>query len=108
MPFLNKPVTWISLVLAILMHSSVQAAMVTTPDIVLDSERSRVIQMLDREEVREQLKEMGVDHAAAERRVNQMTAEELAELNGQIDALPAGAASTTELLLIIIIIIILI
>ena len=108
MPLLNKPLTWISLALAILMYSSVQAAMVGTPDIVLDSERSRVIQMLDREEVREQLKEMGVDHASAQQRVNQMTAKELAELNGQIDKLPAGAASTTELLLIIIIIILLI
>lgn len=108
MSFLNKPVTWIGMLLLLFMQTNAQAAMVGTSDMLLQSERSRLIQMMDRKEVKQQLMDMGIDHQAAQQRVNQMTGEELAELNGQIAELPAGAASTTELLLIIIILVLLI
>jgi hypothetical protein len=49
---------------------------------------------------------MGIDPLTAKARVSQMTDEEVAQLNGRIAELPAGAGvSTTHLLLIIIIII---
>lgn len=107
MSFLSKPVTLIAVILVLFMQPGVEAAMVGTSDMLLQGERMRLIEMMDREEVKSQLIDMGVDHDAARDRVNRMTADELAELNGQIETLPAGAASTTELLLIIIILILL-
>jgi len=65
--------------------------------------------MLERDDVQQQLVEMGVDPNSAIARVEQMTDEEVLQMNEQIAQLPAGAGvSTIELLLIIILIVILI
>lgn len=86
-----------------------QAAMVSNSDVLNIQDRAQLVDMLEREEVQKQLVEMGVDPAAAIARVDQMTDVEVAELNGQIAAMPAGAGiGTLELLLIIIIIILLV
>ena len=89
--------------------TSVQAGMVGN-DIILDQrERSRLVDLLEREDVQQQLVELGVDPVSARERVKQMTDEEVAQLNGRITELPAGGGiGVVELLLIIIIIILLI
>ncbi len=90
--------------------SPAQAAMETTTNAMGGADRAQLTTMLEREEVQQQLIEMGVDPADALARVDQMTDEEVAQMNEQIAELPAGAGriSTVELLLIIILILILV
>jgi hypothetical protein len=105
MTYLKK----LSLVAAIwLMMLPAYAAMVTTPEILITSDRTQLISSLQNQAVQQQLIEMGVDPVAAMDRVNQMTETEIATLQGKIDELPAGAGlSTIDLLLIIIVILLL-
>jgi len=89
--------------------TSAQAAMVGTSDILADSNRTILLEKLERKEVQQQLIELGVAPESAIKRVESMTDEEVAEINGQLDTLPAGAGvNAIELLLIIIIIILII
>lgn len=95
--------------LVTLLMSSAQAAMVSTSDILAESNRATLLENLERKDVQQQLVDMGVDPEAAVKRVNSMTDEEVAEINGQLETLPAGAGlSNIELLLLIIIIILLV
>ena len=108
---LKKASLWASVTcfLTLLMNSA-QAAMVSTSEILADSNRAVLLENLERKDVQQQLIEMGVDPQSAIKRVESMSDEEVAEINGQLETLPAGAGriSTVELLLIIIIIILLI
>ncbi len=89
--------------------SPVQAAMISTESAFGEVDRVQLATMLEREDVQQQLVEMGVDPADALARVEQMTDKEVVELRGQIAQLPAGAGvSTIELLLIIILIILIV
>ena len=91
-----------------------QAAMVGTDNVLSGArheddpgsvDRDRLIAALGRDDVRKELREMGVDPDDARARVERMTDAEVAELQGRIDSLPAGGAvSTVELLLIIILV----
>lgn len=87
-----------------------QAAMVPTHDIAIDSVGPpATVSAEQRRQTMLQLIERGVDPAEAELRVGQMTDAQVLALQGEIDALPAGAGlSTTNLLLIIIVIILLV
>lgn len=87
-----------------------QAAMVSTPDIAIDSAGPQAtVSTEQRRQTMLQLIERGVDPAEAELRVGQMTDAQILTLQGEIDALPAGAGiSTINLLLIIILIILLV
>lgn len=109
--FLIKKSVLLLSVLGILFLSiaSAQAAMVSTSEILLQSERTQLVNMLEREDVQQQLVELGVDPESSLKRVEHMTAEELALLNGRISELPAGAGiGTTDLLIIIILILLLV
>jgi len=98
-----------ALCLVLLLTTSAQAAMVTTSDILADSKRAVLLEKLQRSDVQKQLIDMGVNPESAIKRVSNMTDEEIAKINGQLNALPAGAGmSNVELLLIIIIIILLV
>jgi len=108
--FLIKKSVLLLSILGVLLLSitSAQAAMVSTSDILLQSERVQLVNMLEREDVQRQLIELGVDPESSLMRVEQMTIEELAQINGRLSELPAGAGiGTTDLLLIIILIILL-
>lgn len=109
MSFISKLFTWGSFLFALVIQVPVQAAMVETSDLRLQYERVAVVSLLERNEVKQQLMNLGVDQATAMARVNQMTHEEIKNLNGQITQLPAGAGmGTTNLLLIIILLVLLI
>lgn len=83
--------------------------MVSTEGAIGKVDRAQFINTLEREDVQQQLIEMGVDPADALERVAKMTDQEVAELNGKIAQLPAGAGiNTVELLLIIILIILIV
>lgn len=74
--------------------SSIQAAMIGT-DAVLQSqqnqiERTDIIERLQAEDAQRLLATMGVDASEIKDRVSNMTTDELAQFNAQIDELPAG------------------
>ena len=85
------------------------AAMVTTGQIATEAEPAEMAGNIDhRNQVRQQLIELGVDPVDATIRVDQMTDQQILTLREEISKLPAGAGiSTTNLLLIIIILILL-
>lgn len=109
MSILKKSAILFSLLGVFLMHmATVQAAVVGNSDVLLDSERTRLTNLLAREDVQQQLIAHGVDPEESLARVNQLTPEEVTQLNGHIDELIAGAGvSTVELLLIIIVLVLL-
>jgi hypothetical protein len=74
--------------------SSVNAVMITGTDLVTQQQdqqaRDRLLQLLERQEVKDALMERGVDPAMAAQRVASMTAEEVRIMNQKMDELPAG------------------
>lgn len=93
----------------LILVTPVQAGMVGTEEILLQQDRAQLARMLERDDVQQQLIELGVDPDSARERVNQMTVEEVAQLNGRLAELPAGGnIGTVEILLIIIIILLVI
>lgn len=97
------------IVILLLQMGSAQAAMVSNSEIVSQLDRTQVVGMLERENVQQQLTAMGVDPVAALARVDHMTGQEIAQLNGRLSKLDAGAGvGTIELLLIILLVIIIV
>lgn len=72
----------------------VHAGMVSSEQIVASQSaqagRDRIRAVFDRQDVREQLQARGVDADAARARVDALTDEEVATVNGKLDNLPAG------------------
>jgi hypothetical protein len=110
MKALKKAGILVSFLSVLFMYTgSVQAAMVNTSEILKSPDRTQIVSMLEREDVQQQLTGMGVDPVAALARVDQMTDQEIAQLNGNLSELTAGAGvSTVELLLIILLIVLLV
>ncbi len=71
-----------------------QAAIVTSDQLIAgqhhDAGRDRLRSLLDRQDVREQLQAQGVDPSLARSRVDALTDDEVAMVNGKLDSLPAG------------------
>ena len=105
----KKICIWITvLATSFMLMTPSQAAMVETSDIISQSERNQLLSTLEQKNIQQQLVDLGVDPEASIARINQMTNEELKQLNGQLNELPVGAGiSTTDLLLIIILVILL-
>lgn len=72
-----------------------QAAIIANNQIIhqaqQETDKTALLQIIHRTEVQEQLLDMGVTSADIEERINQMTQEEVAQLNQQLDQLPAGS-----------------
>lgn len=72
----------------------VQAAMISTPDVIQSQQsqydREQLFSMLDRDDVQEKLVSMGVAPELVQERINNMTDFEIAQLNQQINDMPAG------------------
>lgn len=83
--------------------------MVPTAQLNAEPQRAQSTRILEqREQVRQQLVELGVDPIEAGKRISQMTDQQISTMQGKIAELPAGAGvSTTNLLLIIIVLILL-
>ena len=71
------------------------------------SEQQRLIGLLEREDVQEQLVARGVDPEHAAERAASLSNAEAAELTAQIDALPAGGNAVVLLLVIILLLLVL-
>ena len=77
----------------------VQAGMLPTD--AGNAERSRILTVLERDDVRARLEAHGVTAAQVKARVAAMTDDELAQLAGQIDSLPAGGADVLGVILVV-------
>jgi len=67
-------------------------------------ERARVLTVLERSDVQAQLQANGVNPADVKARVAAMSDDEVAQLAGQIDSLPAGGTDVLGVILIVFII----
>ena len=87
-----------------------QAAMIGTPEIVTEQQqqvdRQQLLTMLDDQEVQKKLESMGVERDQVEKRINSLTAAELAQFNQQLDQAPAGAGVVGVIVLFLVIFII--
>lgn len=104
----------LSLVLSIALLSmsltSAQAALVTNELVIAQAQQHsakvQLLQTVNRDDVREQLLAMGVNQEDITSRIDLMTHEEIAQLNQQIDELPAGGDLLGVILVIFIVFII--
>ena len=74
---------------------SVQAAMIGTDQVATSAtqaqfDRARVQALIDRDDVRAALQKEGIDTQTAHARVNALTDDEVQQLAGKLDQLPAG------------------
>lgn len=68
---------------------------------IVDTDRTVVVNMLNRANTASQLQSLGVDHKTALDRVAAMTDEEVHSLAGQVNALPAGGDGLIALILVV-------
>jgi len=84
-----------------------QAAMVTTPDVIASEQaeydRGQLLELLDRDDIQEQLLAMGVSAEHVQDRVNNMTDIEVAQLNDQLQNMPAGSGVIGVVLIVFIV-----
>ncbi|NOY73691.1 MAG: PA2779 family protein [Gammaproteobacteria bacterium] len=85
----------LSISLLCISFGQTQAAIITNDQIIQQSQqktdKTALLQMINRSDIQERLLDMGVTSADVEERINQMTPEEVAQLNQQLDQLPAGS-----------------
>lgn len=86
------------------------AAMIGTPEVVAEHQqqvdRQQLLTMLDDQDVQKKLEAMGVERYQVEKRINGLTAAELAQFNQQLDQAPAGAGVVGVIVLFLVIFII--
>lgn len=87
-----------------------QAAMIGTSEAVaqqqLSVDRAELKSMLDDKAVQDKLASMGVTQDQVEKRIDSLTADELAQFNSQLDQAPAGAGVVGIIVLFLVIFII--
>ena len=76
---------------------SIQAGMIGTDQVVAGAQdqanRDKVLNFVTRGDVVKQLETLGLSASSAKERVSAMTQDEVNQLAGKIDSLPAGASS---------------
>jgi hypothetical protein len=82
------------------------AGMLTSEAGLAGAERAQIFKLLDREDVRSQLQANGVTPAHVKARVAAMTDDEVAQLAGQMESLPAGGDILGILLTVFIVLLI--
>ena len=98
----------VALVLAVVMFvvsmplGVAQAALVSTEQMLAGgdsaADRARVLAFLDRVEIREQIAALGVDPNEAAARVAALSDEQVREIAGQLDQLPAGQGAVAAVI----------
>ncbi len=111
MALFNRIVTLtLSLLLICAPISQAQAAIIANAQLIDQVQQANdkdvLLQTINRVDVQEQLLGMGVNTAELENRISQMTQQEIAQLNQQINDLPAGGDVLGIIVLIFIIFII--
>ena len=111
---MNKIKRTLSLILSIALFSAsignVQAAIVSNDQLIHQfdqvTDKAALLQTIKRADVQQQLSSMGVSSADIESRINNMTQQEIAQLNQSMAELPAGSGLLGVVVLIFIIFII--
>lgn len=106
--------TWVASLLAVMLawsgaltslHAS--AGVVTTGEMLhaqqVEQDRAAMKRALDRSDVRERLMELGVSPAEVDNRIDALTADELAQLQQEMDDMPAGAGAVGLLAVVVLI-----
>ncbi len=99
----------LSLSMIMLPLGTVQSAMIGNSQLLEGSStasRSALLEALERDQVRSQLSQLGVDADSVKLRVAQMTDQEIATLNERLGDLPAGGDALGVLVLIFVVFII--
>lgn len=93
-----------------LLVSSANAAVVSTSDMLVEHQqfdnKQAVTDFVNRDDVKQQMLELGVSPQDVDSRINSMTASELAQLNANLQDAPAGAGVVGVLLTIFIVFVI--
>ncbi|ABC28294.1 PA2779 family protein [Hahella aquimaris] len=93
-----------------LQSAAVRAAMVSTDTQIQveqqNYDREQIMRITGSDEAKEVLLSLGVSQEDVEARVANMTADEIAEFNKQINEMPAGASSAVGIILVIFVILI--
>lgn len=82
------------------------AGIVSTEQIHAGSEREKVRSFLEREDVRAQMQSLGITAEAAQARVDALSDNEVGELAGRLDELPAGGGIVGVLFAVFIILLV--
>jgi Family of unknown function (DUF6627) len=102
--------SWMTALVAVVftcLAGAATAEIVTTEQVLPQADRERVHEFLNREDVEDRLKQLGVTPAEARKRVDAMTPEEIRTVAGKMDTLAAGGAlSTTDWIIILLLIIV--
>ena len=111
----GQPVFMLMTVLALLIaipHPSALAALITTDvanDLVQGREaRERIMRFMAREDVRAALVAQGIDPDEADARVATLTDSEIAQVDGQIEKLPAGGFLEFAIAVLIIVLLVIV
>lgn len=100
-------VLFLSISLLAMPVTQARAAMVMNDQIIHQThDREILLQTINRADVKQQLSSLGVSTLDLENRINQMTAEEIALLNQQLDQMPAGGDILGVVVLIFIVFVI--
>jgi hypothetical protein len=109
----GQPVFMLMTVLALLIaipHPSALAALIPTDlanDVVQGREaRERIIRFMAREDVRAALVAQGIDPDEADARVVTLTDSEVAQIDGQIEKLPAGGFLEVAIAVLVIVLLV--
>ncbi len=101
--------TLLSLSLILLPLGPVQAAMIGNSQLLngpSDNLRAELSQALEREQVRGQLSQLGVDAETVKLRLAQMTDQEIVSLNERLGELPAGGDAVGVILFLLVLFIV--
>lgn len=100
----------LSIALISISASNVQAAIISNDQIIYKTDqvndKAALLQTIKRADVQAQLSSMGVSSADIETRINQMTHEEIAQLNQHMAELPVGAGVLGTVVLIFLVFVI--
>lgn len=96
--------------LLVVVQVPVAQAMVGTSEVIaeqqLQVDRQQLLEMLDDQGVKEKLATLGVSPDQVERRINSLTAAELAQFNQQLEQAPAGGSLVGVIVLFLVIFVI--
>jgi hypothetical protein len=107
----RKLVTWSVLIVFMLVNfqSAALAGLVDTPLLLQKQSvdyRPQIVEYLQREDVKQQLIDMGVDPQSAKQRVARLTTEEAELLHNRIQDMPAGAGPLEILVFVFLVLLI--
>ena len=113
MMYLRQSARAIAVCMAIVMlmtslpYNYAQAAMVSTDQVVTQSEvagdRARVMQFMAREDVRQQLQALGIDPDEAARRTESLSDDEIQQIADKMDEMPAGQSVIGVLVFVVVV-----